>query len=443
MTKRNTTPYWLLLTGIMLLVSVTMLIRPTRSHYINTTVWNTALYGQTDCPTSNCLVAEGQTILLDKLNLTDENGAAVTSQYPFTLSTAGGTLDWSVSCSDQAAEEYLTVVVTAEENAEGWMDAALELTPVLTVAHPEVTADITVTWTKGADVLSGVFRVTVPEVIIPEEEPEVIPPEGTQEPPEGDGEEQPEAGQEGETPAVFTAPGAVTLNVTAPETYDRTGFLPVDITVEGAVNAIYVGMPQTGEDGSVTMAPLPSFTRYSVDGGKSFTLLYYGGLIELTESGTVLLDLQQTDLDLSAAHTLYVLAFNTDQTQQAEITVAAGDILPQERTVAPRMITATNKEVSIPLPGQWSDGKLNWTISGRNTDGTYSPVEDLTAIGLTVEKIAGESGETLHIRITPQGEQRPAPGTYKLRLDWSWQGAGFAGTELTFFVNYVVDAQEV
>lgn len=444
MTKRNTNTYWLLLTGILLLVSAAMLIRPTRSHYINTTVWNTALYAEESAvPAGNCLVKGGETILLGKLSTqTDETGAAVASQYPFTLIGTMEDLNLSVNYSDGSAVSYLTAAVTAEQNESGSIDAVLTLTPDLTVAHPEVTADITVTWTVEMESFSSVFQITVPEVTVAAEKPDDTTTDGTEETGGETGTDTGETTQPTEeTPAAAATTGAVVLTVTAPGTYDTTGLLPVHIGVEGTVNAIYLGKPKTNEDGTVTMGELPAFTRYSVDGGTSWTLLYGGGLIELTEGGTVLLDLTRTGLELTASQTLYVQAYTEESlAQQAEFTAVAAAILPQERVVTPRVVTASDG-TQISLPGQWKDAELTWTVSGRNADGTYTPIEDLTAIGLTVEKITGESGDTLNIQLTPESGVKPAPGTYKLRLQWSWQSAGFAETELTFFVNYVVDAQ--
>lgn len=450
MTKRKTTTYWLLLTGILLLVTAAILVRPARSHYINTTVWNTALYPEESVPTSNCLVAGGQTILLGKLDLTNEQGEVITSSYPFTLSAPNGMLDWRVSYSDSSQVSYLTANVTAVENEKGTMDAALELTPDLTVAHPEVTADITVTWTVGLDTLSGTFHVTIPEVVkVPDETTDDTlddtsggtTEDGTEGTDSGTGTDTEEAEQTQETPAVAATAGTVVLTVTAPETYDSTGLLPVHIAVEGTFNALYLGMPRTDESGAVTMGELPSFTRYSLDGGNSWTLLYEGGLVELTEGGAVLLDLSQTALDLKTAQTFYVQIYNEENlVQEQQFTAVTATLLPQEYTVTPRVVTAS-EGFSIALPGQWSGGELTWTVSVRNADGTYSIIEDLAAAGLTVEKTTNESGDTLNIQLTPQSEIRPAPGTYKLQLQWSWQGADFAGTQLTFFVNYVVDTQ--
>lgn len=457
--------YWGLLSAAMVAAAALLLVRPTYSHYANTTYWNTVLSPTVTTVTSDCLTQDGQTILLNDLTLElDEDGEAASTAIPISFNApvgTEGTLKYSVSGETAA----VLSVELPDTIAGGATTAVLLLTPILTV-HAPTEAEILVTWTVGDAVRTGTFRVTVPEVT-----QEDLPAEETDEPVESDEvsdgqtEETDAEAQSDEPVATVAEPVALTtvedsrISLNGVTAFDLAALLPIQ--PETAESGLSLELGLQGEDGA--LAALPAFTRYSVDGGLSYTLLYHGGTIPLAEMDgggfpLVLLDLSGTGVTEGTTLTLMTQRESDGQLLQSVWSTTATKLLPADSANNPKVLTRSGAAVYT-LPAAWSGAESNNSISVTYavtmltetviTDETtgvsrreaeYRTVALDGTDGLTAAVTSDETGASTTLTIRRADGSLPPAGTYHLTLRWSFGGICYARTDHTFFVNYAVDA---
>ena len=211
MAKRKTNSYWLSLIALLLVASMVLSIGDTQARYVNTTVWNTVVYPTSDQIVSDCLRPEGQTILLGEMELD-------ALEISFTLESTRAISGKLTAAVD--LEELLMVELSQEKvEMEAYETVEITMTLIPTdmaidTPRPEVDVDILVAL-EG--MLSGTFRVTLPELT--EEDLGIVPtdPEET-EPEETEPEEtEPETTEPDPTEPEVTEPEATEPDSTEPE----------------------------------------------------------------------------------------------------------------------------------------------------------------------------------------------------------------------------------
>ena len=224
MAKRKTNSYWLSLIALLLVASMVLSVGDTQARYVNTTVWNTVVYPTSDQVISDCLRPEGQTILLGQM---PQDSLEITFTLESTRAISGklsavvdldDLLDVELSQEKVEMEAYETVEITM---------TLIPTDMAIDTPRPELDVNILV---KLEGMLSGTFRVTLPELteedlgILPTE-PEEIEPEETE--PE---ETEPEETRPEETEPDPTEPEATEPEATEPEPTDPEGEQPTENT---------------------------------------------------------------------------------------------------------------------------------------------------------------------------------------------------------------------
>lgn len=251
--------------------------------------------------------------------------------------------------------------------------------------------------------------------------------------------------------------------------FDSQGLLPVKLTWLEGVERIRLSMTTmegTGED-------FPRFTRYSLDGGESYEMLYYGGTISIDASAgapfLVLLDLSHAQLPVTVE-----TIESTDETvppmtvaRTADVVLTAqayaGDWLVSQTTATAKpeldgcyemasSVLNHQSPLQIRLPEGWKNLNLEYSVKMLTlpvlseeelTAGAVAAAEyvdlaqpDPEVQSLVVTHTADDTGHTLTLAT---GETLPVPGTYRLDLNWMYEGICFEGTQITFFINYSVE----
>lgn len=265
---------------------------------------------------------------------------------------------------------------------------------------------------------------------------------------------------EGETPVI---------RLDTLESFDPSGLLPVKLTWLEGVERIRLGMTSVEN----ATQSFPRFTRYSLDRGESYEMLYYGGTISI-DAGTgstslVLLDLSHAQLPVT------VETIESTDEAAAPVTVArtadvvltaeayAGEWLVSQASATakpeldacyemPSSVLTHRSALEISLPEGWKNLNLEYSVqmlalpalsdedlaAGAVAVAEYVDLveTDPNAPRLTVVRIADETGHKLTLRT---GTTLPAAGTYRLDLNWMYEGICFEETQITFFINYSVD----
>lgn len=252
--------------------------------------------------------------------------------------------------------------------------------------------------------------------------------------------------------------------------FDPAGVLPVKLVMTPDVTAIRLGI-YSGEladetvsvVGSVDiMEPFQNGTRFSLDGGECFYMMYTGSVVEFSVQGmtslTLLLDLTYTnfqkDQDLTLVMETYageglletciqkatadaqsafqVAVLNREDLDREEETRAAARAAYREDGI----ILDQNNALEMLLPMEWQKMDLEYELERLTmTDFhtlSYVPVS-MSANKWTVDYV----NENNHHYLTLQtGNTLPQAGTYRLILNWTYEGICYTQTQTTFFINY-------
>lgn len=475
MAKKQKYAYWLLLTAA-LCAGTTLLAAPaTQARYVNTASWYTVAEPAGDVVTSDCLEAVSRppvTVLLGSMALEPR-------EISFTLDSRAdlsGKLNWTV---DQP--EYMNVSLRIGTRVLNPGDliglsrdipvtVVMTLTPTELAAQPreEMTVGISVNW---RDTLAGTFQIglepvegqeeptieetpgaepaveepktetepsgetevqplsqeTTPDSTEPSTEPitepTTEPTEPTTEPTQDPSEpteptEEPTEPTEPETePTEPTAPSAEVL-LEAPDTYHAQSNVPLKITpaTDGRI-CLSLG---AGEE----IRNFPRGTRYSLDNGNSYYLLYQEGTITLDVLAavpqTLLLDLTHTILAGEESLTI------TDGSASVTVTAQTDPLC----TVSTKVLTEDG-ELVLDLNAPWQDSTLTYSLemlTAGESGKVFVPME-LSQDSLWAE----ETGNRLVLSI---GKVLPPPGTYRVCLSWSRDGLCLGKFDTFFFINY-------
>lgn len=388
-TRKHT--YWLLLpVCVLLLLSLLVCtVGRTQSRYTTVTGWQMALTTQQAVVESNLLTAYGQTVLLD---LPVEESRII----PLSLSLSGASYcSGTLTCEIEAGEEYLEAVFS---QSEIYLDdqaatATLTLTPTaqalaLTTAE---TAALRISWvSESGEPLQAEFYITLRPAESAEDEDSVAA--------ETTAEDSWVTGMEN-----FAPDGLLALRVNAPDGCDK-------VLLTAA----------SGE-------PFPAMTRYSTDGGSTYTLLYDGGTIELAGSSSVLLDCSRADI--SSVVTDDCMAITASALSgQTVVSSCSFDTMADLKlpSVVPEKVPAIVTE-DAPLVIYASD---YYGTSSAEVHRLFSTENEGT--GEAMPEIIVQDG----IVLITSADGQARPGTYRLALTWNYEDIQIARREIVFYVNY-------
>ena len=353
----------------------------------------------------------------------DEKGSAVRLEDMYVdeaqrdvlvnLEVSGGTVTGSLSCS--VSNSYLTAqcLETAQNEANPRFTVrlvptagALELrekteTEITVVLNEQLWATLVVTLVPIEE--QAVYEVN--EEILPEEEPELAPTEPA--------ETQPQYAE------------AVNF-LSCMSGFDRNEYLAVQMIVPEYCDQLVLDL-----DGG----QFPAFTRYSIDGGVNFTLLYDSAWIQIepgnTHVVTVLLDLQNANI-YNEELTLSVDAYYGDIWRgNASATTKVVTPLPDLTTGDKPLVLNEETALILGVPQDLGGATASYYL--RRLDGSTDQIP-----------IIAVDGESSQVYIEAVGaDHRAKAGTYLLDINWTYQGVVAASRQIAFYVNYTSCIQEM
>ena len=225
------------------------------------------------------------------------------------------------------------------------------------------------------------------------------------------------------------------------QTFKTDSPLPVRIVTAGPMSTVELGMGfrDKGEEG---MEPInfPKYTRYSLDGGLTYYMLYHPGPIALTPTNGaelfLLLDFSRVELsgnqvDLAVAcydaQGKTVAAHKLTTTAQKQYAVSAGS----------RILTPTDP-LEIVIPQSWQGYVLEYEVrvltSPQLADGTYGP-QTYEIVELSEEGLFGELTENGNLQLQ-LGQNLPRAGCYQINLFWKSGETVAEEAQILFYINY-------
>lgn len=497
MRKRKTSVYCLLLLAVLILTGAVLSVGETQARYINTVVWNTYVEPMADeAEAVTFTPADSLTVLLGEM---DGNTDSV-QFYVQSPSGATGSLTWSEDAELEIRMQQGDAVLNRNDSLTLPAETPVKLVMILTdqgQPREAKTVEVAVTWTEipqegeteeAPETLTATFRVELAAVEEPTEPPTEAPSteEPTEEPTEAVSEPAtepaaPPAGEEDQEPVAEetsepsteettapaeeepseeepTEPPLAKLELEALSCFDPAQVLPFWISAENGAT-VRLGFGTYADAASAAeMQPFPVNTRFSLDGGQSWFLLYRKDTVSLDLSGEtqlVLLDLSGAALATGSPLTLMAEGWS-ETTQPAQATATVTPLL-QTCTMESR-IMAKYKPLQLTLTEHWpisteetpTDYSVTYSVERLVVTGSadegygkeYEPVE-LPAENAGVEEQTGtmlaadRTGQTLTIRT---GSTLPPPGTYRLSLNWTYREICIGQTQVTFFINYLNDS---
>ena len=428
MGKKKKTAYWLLPAAALCLASVAMCVGQSQARYDNSAIWHT--------------VAEParMTVSSDYLEQADQPPLTVllgqTREVTFTLQSSGGVsggLTWSVDQPEYSDVQMKTGEIllipgdTVSLDGAEPVSIAMTLTPTPEAAELPMAMDVNiqVAW---SDALAATFRAELSAA--GESTPEETQPQETQ--PQETEPEETQPTEPEETPPETTADEAASqeiidvqpdITLAGPRVYHPELMFPLQITCQKDAQ---VSLNLVKEENT---EKFPQGTRFSLDMGKSWFMLYREGAITLNMMAgtqqTVMLDLTATAL-----------------AAEPELTITAGEdatvILTAKTQPIFQMssqVLTTDTELTITFADLWQDCELvcsvDMLVSTENGK-TYVPAE-ISQSSLMAELSPGESGQQLTVKI---GDTLPQPGTYRIKMSWHYNGSILWQDQTSFFINY-------
>ena len=217
--------------------------------------------------------------------------------------------------------------------------------------------------------------------------------------------------------------------------------LPVSISLMGDITQVRLGMGTVADEG-IQINPFPAFTCYSLDNGASYYLMYHSDTIEIDPQGSAQLPLL---LDFSRAEVVE----DTDLVLAAEGYAGQSLIGSVNANVKTAVDTLYQKDaqfltrdavVQIALTDKWKEYEFDYSVEILTTVAATdaNPAETgYIAVDASTwsEFVSDDENYMLRFRI---GETLPQAGTYRVTMNWSYQGICFAEEQTTFFINYSV-----
>ncbi|MBQ4504713.1 MAG: hypothetical protein II983_03490 [Firmicutes bacterium] len=430
------------------------------SDHHNRAMWNTLLQPFQGV-TSDVLVPleEEQIVLLGELTKDNIGEKEFLWMYFQSETEEVGRLDYDFVDPDQ--EKYLNVTVLDREiylsEITTYGGIYLELTEEAAVVTEEIVVDFTVSLTTETSMLTSIFRAILPASNGTESEDDLIDILEEAVPltmiTSGGGIEEGDSGG-----GILSSGGGITL----PKTKGKLHMTTLDDYYIDALIPVMIDIPK--EAGTVTVSLLegndpvafPRLTRYSVDDGESWTLLYfsdmlrvhYSDMLQTIEGSCLLLDLSRTvdvneeEKDDAAAKVdgdtfLKIYAECETETKELSGKVATrpNAMTFNTDTMKSPMILELEDTLLFPLVKSWTEAAEDGVILEKRV-----PAED-EPMGYGYELVDPKQGkidvilndEALIVRT---GNYYPEAGTYRLTIDYRFCDIHFADTVITFFVNY-------
>lgn len=229
--------------------------------------------------------------------------------------------------------------------------------------------------------------------------------------------------------------------------FEKTGILPVSVTLREEVTHYYLGL-QDSDAEELALVSFPSGTRYSLDQGNSYFLIYEPSVIclESTEAKKTVIFMDYSNVALASEEPLVLAAeaYASQSLLGQSVASATADL--QDICLTETKMLNRDQTLKMQLPEGWQNCQLEYEVEQllvkdisedpetEKLSSEYIPV-DLTVGGLAAEYIAEEAEHVLAFSI---GEQLPPAGTYRVHMKWNYEDICFAQIQTTIFINYTV-----
>ena len=448
--------YWLILPILLIIAGVlSIAAAPTQSRYTTVTGWQMTLSQEEETLRCDPLTEGGQKIRLQDMTVGD------LWQIRLNLTAVGDAENVTVTAESQhlTADMELIGSIYNGETLERTLTIGTNEGAMQTITAPtETSVQVTLTWDGGT--LQGEFLV----LLLPKETPpedtgevgestddpsggttdntgEVTEPsvgENTENVPENpENTEETDQTQEENTEIQTAAEDSSEEATSTPDepaspevgtwlsgmtNFAADGVLPLWIDVPEGCGAIRLELGV----GDAPVGVFPAGTRYSTDGGASYTLLYDPYVIAVTpeegaQTASVLVDFSAVELSAESLLTVTASA------------IKEGQVFSVSSIPAQAILKIPAAELDMDPPVLTADRSIRFVMP------IYGDSHTVTVIPLNDEQTEGlpSVSETDDGQVIISSDTGTAnPGTYRAVLTWSWKDVEIAWQEFTFYVNY-------
>ncbi len=361
-------------------------------------------------------------------------------------------------------EEEISVPENSKKTVTMTVSATSE---ALSQPHEAMDIDINISWGE----LGGIFRVSIPAVAEVSEENKNSS-ESVNTPPPSENETSEESNSSVQLEAAGTTQETVDVpeettdeteetvtenSVSCIAAFDPKQYLPVKITLASGVTDVVFGL--SDENGDVPQN-FPAGTKFSIDNGKSFYMIYSEDTVRLKSSkteGSLLFDFSDTELLNSESISMIMQPWTGSVSQEVfkitSLTNAAKSFETREATSGETLELSGNGEtetisgngfktfvlnggnaVELVFPKEWMDAKLTASVQileiAENGSLVFNNTENVFK-----EYIKDETAQTHRLVLKTNGNFSDA-GTYRVYIIWEYEGIPFFKKGVNFFVNY-------
>lgn len=217
--------------------------------------------------------------------------------------------------------------------------------------------------------------------------------------------------------------------------------LPVKLSLTDEITEVKLGM---GTD----LQPFPANTCYSLDQGASYYLLYHKDTItvpaDVSSQCSVLLDFSRVDLAETSEIVLHAEGYAdqkpVDKTSVTTAVRSAQEVPYQMDT----QLMTRGSSMTIALNENWKAYEFTYSVERLATD--PEEAEKTAKKPKPPEYIEVDASEWSKFLFDEENYKLmfqidallPTAGTYRVNLQWAYEGICFAETQATFFINYSV-----
>ena len=217
--------------------------------------------------------------------------------------------------------------------------------------------------------------------------------------------------------------------------------IPVSVSLTEGITQVRLGMGNVSDAG-IEILQFPAFTCYSLDKGASYYMVYHANTIEINPQGStqvlVLLDFSRVNLSEGADVVLAAEGY----VNQSLIGRASASTTPDVEAlyqIESRLLTRESS-VEISLTKSWKAYTFDYSVemlsASTAADGQAAAAEYIDVdLSTWSADVFDEENCMLTFLID---ETLPPAGTYRVSMNWSYEGICFAQTQTTFFINYSV-----
>lgn len=416
MGKQRTITYLALALAVFLLLGAVLVsMGSANARYLTVAGWQMVLENQVTAVTvSSDVLEKGNIVLLNDLDVNDTKAVKVR------LNVENGTATGRLIC--RADENYLTAQCSEEQQGFNQAEFIITLTPVnkaLELTEPYTTT-VNVEWSED---LWSIFQVTLQPVAGATDTPSEETGDAETGGDDTAGTDE-EATETQPTQPPMTNLGMAEGFVSGMTEFDPAELLVLQLTVPTYCDRFVLGLGA---------ADFPAMTRYSLDGGVTYTMLYDAAPLVIEPGAaqvvTLVLDLELAQLTETEMK-VYAQAFYGDIARGvAEHSVKVGASLPELGIEGQAIIL--NEEISLTavFPQNLGGAEANVRLSRKDGGQDRMPYLTWSSDSLTIETVG--SGE------------RARAGAYLMDVTWTYQGVAAANRQMQFYVNYTDYVQYV